>query len=104
MSITENTTRRLVLISGSTSLTLDKEANKATLQRKILFWKLSPTQSPLSEIMDVSIDKMVDRASGVEMYSTMIVTRAGAGWSPSARDKSNAESNAATLREFLELK
>jgi hypothetical protein len=104
MSVIESTPRRLVLMSGSTSLTLDKDADKATLQRKLLFWKLRPVEAPLSEIADVTIDKAVDRASGVEMYSTTLVTRAGAGWALSAENKSGAEQNAAAIREFLGLK
>ena len=44
MSVAESTSRQLVLTSGSTSLTLDKDASKATLQRKLLFWKLKPVE------------------------------------------------------------
>jgi hypothetical protein len=104
MSVTESTPRRLILTSGSTSLTLDKEANKATLQRKFLFWKLKPVEAPLSEIVDVTIDKTVDRASSIEIYNTMLVTRGGAGWSLAANSKVDAEKNASALREFLGLK
>jgi hypothetical protein len=84
MSVTESTSRRLMLTSGSTSLTLDKDASKATLQRKLLFWKLKSIETPLSEIVEVTIDKTVDRASSVEIYSTTLVTRGGAGWSLAA--------------------
>jgi hypothetical protein len=45
MSMMESTPRSLVLTSDSTSLIPDKEANKATLQRKILFWKRSPSSA-----------------------------------------------------------
>jgi hypothetical protein len=103
MSAIERMPGRLILTSGSTSLTLDKNANTATLQRKLLFWKLKPVETALSDIASISVDKMVDRASGVEMYSTMLVTRAGAGWSLSAADKAEAEKNASALREFLGL-
>jgi hypothetical protein len=47
MAIIESTPRRLVLASGSTKLTLDKDAGKASLQRKFLFWNLKPTELPL---------------------------------------------------------
>jgi hypothetical protein len=103
MSVTESTPRRLMLTSGSTSLTLDKDASKATLQRKLLFWKLKSIETPLSEIVEVTIDKMVDRASSVD-YSTTLVTRGGAGWSLAANSKADAEKNASALREFLGLK
>jgi hypothetical protein len=104
MSVTENMPRRLVLTSGSTSLTLDKDASKATLQRKLLFWKLKPVEAPLSDIVDVTADKMVDRASSIETYSTMLVTRTGAGWSLAATSKADAEKSTLTVRNFLGLK
>jgi hypothetical protein len=64
MPITERTAHRLVLKSGSTTLTLDKTADKAILQRKLLLWGLKPVQASLSEISDITIDTAVDRASG----------------------------------------
>jgi len=45
MSMLESTPRPLVLTSSSTSLILDKEANKATLERTISFWKQSPSSA-----------------------------------------------------------
>jgi hypothetical protein len=101
MGIVESTPRRLVLASGSTTLTLDKDAGKATLQRKMLFWNLKPSEMPLSEVASVTLDKAVDRASGVEIFHTMLVTRAGAAWAFPADDKSEAEKNMAALQEFL---
>jgi hypothetical protein len=103
MAIIESTPRRLVLASGSTKLTLDKDAGKASLQRKLLFWNLRPTELPLSEFSAVTLDKVVDRASSVEIFHTMLVTRAGAAWALPADDKSEAEKNIAALREFLAL-
>ena len=50
MPVTENTPRQLVLKSGSTTLTLDKDAGKATLQRKLLIWRLKPIEAPLSDV------------------------------------------------------
>ena len=35
----EETPRKLVLKAGSTTLTLDKDADRATLQQKVLLWK-----------------------------------------------------------------
>jgi hypothetical protein len=103
MGTFESTPSRLVLGSGSTKLTLDKDAGKATLQRKLLFWNLKPAELPLSEISTVTLDKVVDRASGVEIFHTMLVTRAGAAWALPADDKTEAERNLAALREFLAL-
>ena len=69
MPIVETTPQRLVLKSGSTTLTLDKATGKAILQRKLLLWGLKPVEAPLSEITDITIDTAVDRASGVEILS-----------------------------------
>ena len=103
MPITESTPSRLVLASGSTTLTLDKNAGKASLQRKMLFWNLTPTELPLSEFSSVVLDKAVDRASGVEIFHSMLVTRGGAAWAFPANDKAEAEKNMAALQEFLAL-
>jgi hypothetical protein len=64
MPVTERTSHRLVLKSGSTTLTLDKTADKVILQRKILLWGLKPVEAPLSEISDITIDTAVDRVRG----------------------------------------
>jgi hypothetical protein len=103
MSIVESTPQRLVLRSGSTTLTLSKDAARATLQRKLLFWNLKPTVAPLSDIADVTVDTAVDRASGVEMCSTMVVMRTGAAWAFPCSDKAEAEANADAIRVFLGL-
>jgi hypothetical protein len=101
MPITERTSHRLVLKSGSTTLTLDKTADKAVLQRKVLVWGLKPVEASLSEISDITIDTAVDRASGVEVCHTMLIMRGGTGWSFPAGDKTEAETNAAAMRNFL---
>jgi hypothetical protein len=103
MPIEENTSRRLVLRSGSTTLILDKDVGKATMQRKMLMWKLKPMEQPLAEIVDVTVDAGVDRASGVEVCNTMLINRAGAGWAFPAADKKDAQANGAAIRNFLGL-
>jgi hypothetical protein len=103
MPVTERTSHRLVLKSGSTTLTLDKTADKAVLQRKVLLWGLKPVEAPLSEIANITIDAAVDRASGVEVCHTMLIMRGGAGWAFPAADKTEAETNAAAMRDFLEI-
>jgi hypothetical protein len=103
MPMVESTPGKLVLMSGSTSLTLDKNAGKAILQRKLLFWKLKPIEAPLTDIAAVSIDKAVDRSSGVEVYNTMLVSRTDTAWALPAKDQTEAESDASALRAFLGL-
>jgi hypothetical protein len=101
MPISERTSQRLVLRSGSTTLTLNREAGKATLQRKILLWNLRPAEALLSDIVDVSVDAAIDRASGVEVCSTTLVMRTGAGWAFPCSDKKDAQAIANAIREFL---
>jgi hypothetical protein len=103
MAIIESTPRRLVLKSGATTLTLDKDVGKASLQRKLLMWNRKPVEQPLSQIVDVTVDAAVDRASGVEVCSTMLVSRAGGAWAVSAADLKEAAATAQRLREFLGL-
>lgn len=103
MAIIESTPRRLALGYRNTKLLLDKDAGKATLQRKLLFWNLKPAEMPLSDISSVTLDKVVDRASSVEVYHAMLVTKGGAGWAFPSHDKADAEKNIAVLREFLAL-
>jgi hypothetical protein len=101
--ITESTPQRMVLQSGSTTLTLDKSAGTATLNRKLLFWSLKPMETPLSEVADVTVDAGVDRASGIDVCNTMLVMRAGAAWALPAADKKDAEQTAGAMRGFLGL-
>ena len=104
MPITEKTAKKLVLQSGSTTLTLDKDASTAHLQRKMLMFKLKPMQAPLSDVVNFEVDAGVDRASGIEVCNTMLITKEGAAWAVPAADKKDAAATAATLKEFLGLK
>jgi hypothetical protein len=101
--ILENTPQRLVLRSGSTTLTLDKAADRATLQRKMLFWALKPIEHPLGDVASSTVDVAVDRASGVEVCNTMLLMRAGEGWALPANDRKDAEASAKAVRDFLKL-
>jgi hypothetical protein len=102
--IIESTPQRMMLQSGSTTLILDKGAGKATLQRKLLFWSLKPMEAPLAEITEIAVDAGVDRASGIDVCNTLLVTRAGAAWGLPAADKKDAEATSVAIRDFLGLK
>jgi hypothetical protein len=69
MPILENTQMRLSIKSGSTTLTLDKTSGKITLQRKLMFWQQKPVEKPLSEVVSVSVDAGVDRASALRFVT-----------------------------------
>ena len=103
VNIIESTPQRLVLRSASTTLTLDKAAKTASLQRKMLLWALKPVDWPIAEVATVSVDISVDRASGVEVCHTMVIMRGGEGWALPASDRKDAETSAHSIREFLGL-
>ena len=103
MPMLENTQTRLSIKSGSTTLTLDKTSGKTTLQRKMMFWQKKPIEKPLSEVVSVSVDAAVDRASGVEVCHTIVIFQAGDAWALSAADKNEAQGNASAIRDFLHL-
>jgi hypothetical protein len=101
--IIDHAPQRMALQSGSTTLTLDKGANTAVMQRKLLFWLLKPLEVPLTDVADITIDAGVDRASGVEVCNTMVVMRTGAAWAFPADDRKDAETTATAMRGFLGL-
>ena len=102
MPVIENTSNRLVLKSGSTTLTLDRATSTATLQRKILLWGLKPHEVSLSQIMEVNTDKAVDRASGAEIWHTLLLMRGGEAWAFPASDEQDAGASATAIRGFLQ--
>jgi hypothetical protein len=104
MTTIEATPQRSVLRSGSTTLTLDKEAGKVSMQRKTLFWNRAPIEKTLAEIVDATVDTAVDRSSGVEVCNTILISRAGEGWALPANDKKDAETSMRQIKQFLGLR
>lgn len=103
MPITENTPQRLVLRSGSNTLTLDKDAGTASLGRKMLFFKLKPVVLPLSDFIEVKLDDVKDPVSGAIVSHAMLVARSGTAWVFAEAEKKDAEAAIAALRGFLGL-
>jgi hypothetical protein len=103
VSIVETDSARLVLRSGGTLLTLDKSAGMVTLSLKLWLWQRKPRKVPLHQITDIEVGSAVDRASGVEMYSSVVVMQSGEAWRLPAKDKTEAQQNTIAVREFLGL-
>lgn len=101
MPIIQSTPNRLVFKSGSTMLTLDRDAGKVVLQGKFLFWNLKPTEAEITDIREVKVDAAVDRASGVEVCSTVLALASGAAWAFPCSDRKEAEANADAVKGFL---
>ena len=68
---------KLVLKAGSTTLTLDKETGKATLQKKLLLWNKKPVEFALSDIDDIAVKSEVDGASGATIHHSVPHRRTG---------------------------
>lgn len=94
---------QLVATSGATTITLDRDAGTATVQRKLLLWSRKPVEIPLRDICECKVDAAVDRASGAEICNASLVTRDGMAWPLPANDKKEAQTAAAQLCAFLGL-
>ena len=87
--------------SISSSFPTTRGSRQGNTSAKFLFWKLKPTEARLSDISDLTIDAVPDRASGGAAYYITLDLRNGAGWLFRAADKDDAESIAAAVRIFL---
>jgi len=103
MAIVENTAQKLVLRSGSTTLTLDNAAKQMTLQSKVLFWQRAPAHLAFKDVADVKLEQNHDPASGAELYGTMVMLTSGNAWALSADTKKQAEAEIAAIRKFIGL-
>ena len=101
MAIVENTAKKLVLKSGSTTLSLDGTAEQMTLESKVLFWKRAPVHAAFKDVADVKIEQNHDPASGAEIYGTMLMLKSGGAWAVSAESKKQAEADAAAIRKLI---
>lgn len=101
MATIDRTQHQLVVQSGSTTLTLDKQSGKVSMRRKLLFWARKPIERSLTDIVSVNVDTNIDRASGVELCSPMLVMRDGSAWALPHTDRADATETASVLRSFL---
>ena len=101
MAKIERTVQKLVVQSGSTTLALDRQSGKATMRRKLLFWARAPVEHALAEIVSVTVNANVDRASGVELCSPMLVMRDGSAWALPHTDRTDATETVSAIRSFL---
>jgi hypothetical protein len=101
MAKIERTVQQLVVQSGSTTLALDRQSGKATMRRKLLFWARAPIERPLTDIVSVNVNADVDRASGVELCSPMLVMRDGSAWALPHTDRADATETVSSIRSFL---
>ena len=103
MAKIENTTRKLVLKEGSTTLTLDKDSGKATLQQKILLWSKKPVEFAFADIDDIAVKSEKDVASGATIHHSVLHRRTGEITILTTEEAKDAEATVQMLRGFVGL-
>ena len=103
MANIEVTSRKLILREGSTTLTLDKDVGKATLQQKILFWSKKPVQFALSDIDDIAVKSDKDAMSGASIHHSVLHRRTGEVTVLTTEEAKEAAETVKTLRGFIGL-
>jgi hypothetical protein len=103
MANIEETPRKLILKAGSTTLTLDKDSGKATLQRKMLLWKKKPVEFALSDIDDIAVKADVDGLSGAAIHHSVLRRRTGEINVLTTEEAKDAAETVKKLRGFIGL-
>ena len=103
MASIEEAPRKLVLKSGSTTLTLDKDSGKATLQQKMLLWNKKPVEFPLSNIDDIAVKSNVDGLSGAAIHHSVLHERTGEIIVLTTEEAKDAAETVKKLRGFVGL-
>lgn len=99
MTLITRDENELQVEANGSRLVLDSEAGKAVFHRKILFLPLRPKEVDLADVVDVTVDVGVDRASGAEVCNMMLITRGGGAWPFPANDKDAAGRDALGVRQ-----
>ena len=95
------TPRKLVLKSRSTTLTLDKDSAKATLQQKMLLWNKRPIEFALSEIDDIAVKSETDGLSGAKVYHSVLHRKTGEVTILTTEEAKDADETVKKLRDFV---
>jgi phosphatidate phosphatase PAH1 len=103
MAKIEDSPRRLVLKEGSTTLTLDKDAGKATLQQKLFLWSKKPAEFALSDIDDIAVKSDKDGLSGALIHHSVLHRRSGEIIILTTEEAKDAAATVKKLRDFVGL-
>lgn len=103
MATIEQSSQKLVLKEGSTTLTLDKGTGTATLQQKMLFWSKKPVEFALADIDDIAVKSDIDGFSGAAIHHSVLHRRSGEIAVLTTEEAKNAAETVKKLREFVGL-
>jgi len=103
MANIEETPSKLILKAGSTTLTLDKNIGKATLQQKMLLWNKKPVEFAFSDIDDIAVKSDVDGLSGAAIHHSVLHRRTGEITVLTTEEAKDAAETVKKLRGFIGL-
>jgi hypothetical protein len=103
MADIEDTPRKLVLKEGSTTLTIDKDSGKVTLQQKMLLWNKKPVEFAISDIDDIAVKSDVDGLSGAAIHHSVLHRRTGEVTVLTTEEAKDAAETVKKLRGFVGL-
>lgn len=103
MAKIDGSPRKLVLKDGSTTLTLDKDSGKASLQYKVLLWNRKPIEFALSDIDDIAVKSETDGVSGAMIHHSVLHRRTGETAVLTTEEARDAEATVKALRGFVGL-
>jgi hypothetical protein len=103
MASIQEAPRKLTLKEGSTTLTLDKESGKATLQQKMLLWNKKPVEFALADIDDIAVKSNVDGLSGAAIHHSVLHRRTGEVTVLTTEEAKAAADTVKKLRGFVGL-
>jgi len=103
MAAIEHSARKLVLKEGSTTLTLDKDSGKGTLQQKVLLWNKKPVEFALSDIDDIAVKSDTDGLSGASIHHSVMHRRGGEITVLTTEEAKDAKETVKKLRDFIGL-
>jgi len=103
MASIQETPRKLVLKAGSTTLTLDKDYGKATLQQKMLLWNRKPVEFDISDIDDIAVKSDIDGLSGAAIHHSVVHRRTGEVTVLTTEEARDAAETVKKLRGFVGL-
>jgi len=103
MASIQETPHKLVLKAGSTTLTLDKDYGKATLQQKMLLWNKKPVEFDLDDIDDIAVKSDIDGLSGAAIHHSVVHRRTGEVTVLTTEEAGDAAETVKKLRGFVGL-
>jgi hypothetical protein len=103
MAKIELTPGKLILREGSTTLTLEKDSGKATLQQKVLLWNKKPVEFAIADIDDIAVKSDKDGLSGASIYHSVLHRKTGEIMVLTTEEAKDANETVKKLRGFVGL-